>query len=98
VKITVIVHHAGNSAQMSFSSTHTKFPNQGRTNAFLTHANELYAANLRGVHAQLCAQSCPSTVIETEEEYGIREDTIVVQRFCPSRNLVMLEGMEAMFF
>jgi hypothetical protein len=57
VKITVIVHHAGNSLQMSFSSAHTEFPNQGRTNVFLTHANEHYAANLRSVNAQLRAQS-----------------------------------------
>jgi hypothetical protein len=50
VKIIVIVHHVGNSAQMSFSSAHTKFPNWGRTSAFLTCANEHYAANLRGVN------------------------------------------------
>ncbi len=31
----------GNSAQMSFSSAHTKSPNWGRANAFLTRANEL---------------------------------------------------------
>jgi hypothetical protein len=34
VKIFAIVHHAGNSAEMSFSSSHTKFSNQGCTNAF----------------------------------------------------------------
>jgi hypothetical protein len=28
VKIIVIVHHAGNSAQMRFSSAHTKFPKE----------------------------------------------------------------------
>ncbi len=60
VKIIVIVHHVGNSAQMSFSSAHTKFSNLGCANAFLTRANEHYAANLRGVNAQLRAQSCPS--------------------------------------
>jgi hypothetical protein len=58
VKIIVIVHHTGNFSHMSFSSTHTKFPNKGRTNAFLTHANEHYEANLGGVNAQLRAQSC----------------------------------------
>jgi hypothetical protein len=61
IKIIVIVHHAGNSTQMSPSRTHTKFPNQGWTNLFLTRtANEHYAANLRGVNAQLRAQSCSS--------------------------------------
>jgi hypothetical protein len=60
VKIIVIVHDAGNSAQMSFSSTHTKFSNRGRTSAFLMRANEHYAANLGGVNTQLRAQSCPS--------------------------------------
>ncbi len=60
VKIIAIVYHAGNSVQMSFSSVHAKFPNQCHTNAFLTCANELYAAKLNGVNAQLCAQSCPS--------------------------------------
>ncbi len=33
--------------------------------AFLTCANEHYAANLRSVNAQLCAQSCPS-IIKTQ--------------------------------
>jgi hypothetical protein len=60
MKIIVIVHNEGNSAQMSFSSTHTKFPNQGQTNAFLTCANEHYAANLGSVSAQLRTQGCPS--------------------------------------
>jgi hypothetical protein len=60
MKIIVVVHQAGNSAQMSSSSVHTKFSNQGRTNAFLTPANEHCAAHLRGVNAQLRAQSCPS--------------------------------------
>jgi hypothetical protein len=60
VKIIVIVHYAGNSAQMSFSIAHTKFPNQGRTNAFLMHTNEHYVANLGNVNAKLRAQSCPS--------------------------------------
>jgi hypothetical protein len=46
---------------MSFSSAHTKFQHQGcSTNAFLRRANEHYAADLRGVNAQLRAQSCPS--------------------------------------
>jgi hypothetical protein len=52
VKIIVIVHQAGNSVQMSFSSAHKKFPNQDHTNAFLTSANKHYVANLRGVNAQ----------------------------------------------
>jgi hypothetical protein len=60
VKIIVIVHHMRNSARMSFSSAHTKFPNQGRTNVFLTCTNEHYAANLRGVNAVLGTQSCLS--------------------------------------
>jgi hypothetical protein len=55
----VIVHHLGNSAQISFSSTHTIFPNQCCTNASLTHANKDYTANLRGVIAKLRSQSCP---------------------------------------
>jgi hypothetical protein len=46
VKIFVIVHHTGNSAQMSFSSTHTKFPYLGCTNVFLTTANEHYAMSM----------------------------------------------------
>jgi hypothetical protein len=49
VKIIVIVHHVGNSAQLSISSTHTKFPNRGRTNAFSTCTNEHYTANVRSV-------------------------------------------------
>jgi hypothetical protein len=53
VEIIVIVHGTENSAQMSFSSAHKKFQNQGRTNVFLTLASEHYAANLRGVNAQL---------------------------------------------
>ncbi len=60
VIIIVIVHHAENSAQMSISSAHAKFANPGRTNAFLMRANEHYAVNLRGVDAQLRAQTCPS--------------------------------------
>jgi hypothetical protein len=60
MKIIVIVHHLENSGQMSFSSAYTKFPNQGRTNAFVTRANEHYATSSRGVNAQLRAQSCPS--------------------------------------
>jgi hypothetical protein len=60
MKITVIVHLVGHSAQMSFSSAHTKFPNQGSTNAFLTGANEHYGANSGGINTQLGAQSCPS--------------------------------------
>ncbi len=59
-EITVIFHHTGNSLQMSFSSGHTKFPNRGRTNTFLTCASEHYPANLRSVNAQLLAQSCLS--------------------------------------
>jgi hypothetical protein len=55
----VIVHHSENSAQMSFSSAQTKFPNQGGTNAFLSRANEHSAANLRGVNTDLRAKSCP---------------------------------------
>ncbi len=39
VRIIVLVHHVGNSAQMSFSSANTKFPNRCRTNTFLTRAN-----------------------------------------------------------
>jgi hypothetical protein len=42
---------------MSFSSAHTEVPNSGDTNAVLTLANKHYTANLRGVNAQLCAQS-----------------------------------------
>jgi hypothetical protein len=52
VKIFVIVHHTGKSAQMSFSSTHMKLRNLGPTNAFLTRANEHYAANVCNVNAQ----------------------------------------------
>jgi hypothetical protein len=58
-KSFVIVHHSENSAQMSFSSAQTKFLNPGHTNAFLTRANEHYAANLRGVNTRLGAKSCP---------------------------------------
>jgi hypothetical protein len=43
----------GKSTQMSSSSTHTKCPNRGRANTFLTCTNEHYAANLCGVNAQL---------------------------------------------
>ncbi len=60
MKIIAIVHHARNSAQMSFSSANMKFPNQGHTNAFLACANKHYVANLGGVNARLRAQSCPS--------------------------------------
>jgi hypothetical protein len=56
VSIILVVHHAGISAQMSFSRADTKFPNRGDRNAFLTRANEHYLANLRGVNAQLRAQ------------------------------------------
>jgi hypothetical protein len=45
---------------MSLSNAHAKFLNEGHTNAFLTHANEQYVAILRGINAQLRAQSCPS--------------------------------------
>ncbi len=67
VKIIVIVHHVGNSAQLSISSTHTKFPNRGRTNAFSTCTNEHYTANVRSVklssvNAQLWYQSCPRVI------------------------------------
>jgi hypothetical protein len=55
-KSFVIVHHSENSAQMSFSSGQTKFLNPGHTNAFLTRANEHYAANLRGVNTHLRAK------------------------------------------
>jgi hypothetical protein len=58
-KSFVIVHHSEYSAQMSFSSAQTKFLNPGHTNAFLTRANEHYAANLRGVNTHLRAKSCP---------------------------------------
>ncbi len=58
--IIVIVHQARDSVQINFSSLHTKFPNQGRTNAILTLANEHYAANSRGVNAQLRTLSCLS--------------------------------------
>jgi hypothetical protein len=52
MEIMVIVHHAGNSAQVSFSSAHTKlFQNQGHTSPFLEPANENYVANLHGVKA-----------------------------------------------
>ncbi len=60
MKIIVIVHHAGNSGQMSISSAHTKFPNQGPTNAFLMCTNEHYAANLHGHNTQYRPQSCLS--------------------------------------
>jgi hypothetical protein len=60
VKIIGIVHHTGNSAQRSISSTHTKFSNWGSTNTLLMHANKHYTANLCGVNVQLRAQSCPS--------------------------------------
>jgi hypothetical protein len=43
----VIVHHAANSKQMSFSSAHMKFANRGCTNTSFMRANEHYAANLR---------------------------------------------------
>jgi hypothetical protein len=74
-KTSLIVHHSENSAQMSFSSAQTKFLNPCHTHAFLTHANEHYAANLRGVNTHLCAKvtriiktrgnspSCPITII-----------------------------------
>jgi hypothetical protein len=56
----VIVHYSENSVQMSFSSAQTKFLNPpDHTNAFLTRANEHYAANLRGVNTHLRAKSCP---------------------------------------